>query len=354
MTALIHQPLDVKPADRMMRTVHAAPVAPPAPVSAARPVTTRLLVTRAGVWGAVILAGIVLVLYGLEPLFQQRDQRQLLSTYRVQIEHAANEALGLPGIEIPTKAVEPGAPVGVLEVGGVQLQQVVVEGVTPSFTAIGPGHVPGTAGLGQPGNAVVVGRRGTFGGPFAELGSVRKGDRILVTTTQGQSIYVVDSNREVALTATPAAPADVTVDDPTATTGTVPSPASSVVAGSTLDLEAVFGRSGDARLTLVSSASASPLNSSMAQVVVAKLEGQAFTPTPQGARTDSQTGTQGDGTAWAPLLLAALAYGVVGAAAVLLYRRSSGRVAYLLTIAPLVAVTIVMAETLSRLLPAWT
>jgi sortase A len=233
----------------------------------------------------------------------------------------------------------------------VQLQQVVVEGVTPSLTAIGPGHVPGTAGLGQPGNAVVVGRRGTFGGPFGELGSVRQGDRILVTTTQGQSIYVVDSNRQVALTATPAAPADVTVDDPTATTGTVPGPA---VAGSTIDLESVFGRTGDARLTLVSSASASPLNSSLAQIVVAKLEGRAFTPTPQGARTDSQIGTQGDGTAWAPLLLAALAYGAVGGAAVLLYRRSSGRVAYLLTIAPLVAVTIVLAETSSRLLPAWT
>ena len=39
---------------------------------------------------------------------------------------------------------------------------------------------------------MLVGRRATFGKPFADLDRLRPGDRILVTTGQGQFTYVVD------------------------------------------------------------------------------------------------------------------------------------------------------------------
>jgi len=53
-------------------------------------------------------------------------------------------------------------------------------------------------------------------------------------------------------------------------------------------------------------------------------------------------------------VLALGAYGLAMAAGVLLYRRLPSRSAYLLTLAPVVALTIIAAETVGRLFPAWT
>ena len=41
---------------------------------------------------------------------------------------------------------------GILEINAMQLRQVVVEDVGPDQTRQGPGHAPGTAGVGQPGD----------------------------------------------------------------------------------------------------------------------------------------------------------------------------------------------------------
>ena len=154
-------------------------------------------------WAGVAVAGIGLVVYQLGPLLQQREQHDLLSEYRTEIRHAANSGSGIASTGGVAKAPADGDPVGVLEVGSLQTQAVVVEGVTPTETRKGPGHVPGTAGLGQPGNAAVVARRNGYGGAFADLSQVRKGDRILVTTTQGQSVYVVRTTKTESISDPP-------------------------------------------------------------------------------------------------------------------------------------------------------
>jgi sortase A len=51
--------------------------------------------------------------------------------------------------------------------------------------------VLGTSLPGQPGNAVIAGRRTLYGGPFRRLGSLRPGNRIHVTTGEGNSTYRV-------------------------------------------------------------------------------------------------------------------------------------------------------------------
>ena len=89
-------------------------------------------------------------------------------------------------------------------------------------------------------------------------------------------------------------------------------------------------------------------------MVVAKLDGEPYPPTPQNGRTDAQTGRTGDSSAWAAVVLALLGYAALIAACIAVYRRFRFRVAYLLTIPPLVALTLVAGETISRLLPAWT
>lgn len=331
--------------------------APPATVERrAISATPAQLGRRVLLWAGVTLVAMALVVYGLGPYFQQRDQRRLFDSYRTRIEQAANEATGLAGIEIPTKAPDPGAPVGVLEIGALQVQQVAVEGVSPSQTATGPGHVPGTAGLGQPGNSVVVARHAAFGGPFAGVADLRPGDSILVTTTQGQSIYEVASVRTQSVVPSPSdlPDEDVGSSGPPATEvasvdGALPDP----LGGDVVTVDALFGRTADSRLTLVTSAAVAPWNGSLATVVTATLESPPFAPTPQGGRTDSQTGLTGDATAWAPIGLALVAYGLAIGAAIVLYRRSTPRTAYLLTAPPLITCTIVAAEAAARLLPSW-
>lgn len=311
----------------------------------------RRLVLLVLMWSLVSLAGFVLVLYGLGPIFHQRDQRLVFEQFRQELERSANESFGLPGVQTVSKAPEIGAPVGVLEIGGIGVQQVTLEGVSSSVTAEGPGHVVGTAGLGQPGNSVLVGRRGAFGGPFGDIGALHSGDVLLVTTTQGQTVYKVDTVREQQLvkgtgeaSTAAATPSSSAADEPQA----------DPLAAGTVDIDLLYGASKDDRLTLVTSASANPLNGTAATVVVAKLQGKPLAPLAQGGRTDAQTGAAGDATAWPALVLALLAYVTAVVAAVVLYRRSSGRVAYLLTAAPLLAFTVLAAESLSRLLPAWT
>ncbi|MDQ6911137.1 MAG: sortase, partial [Actinomycetota bacterium] len=296
-----------------------APVHTTASLTPPSPRRTALMV---GVWLIVLLLGTYVVLYGLGPLFQQREQHRLIGSYRGAIARASNQSSGLFGVEVPTKAPDPGAPVAILEIGKLSVQQVVVEGVASSQTRAGPGHVAGTAGPGQPGNSVIVGRAHAFGKPLSGLAQLRKGSRILVTTTQGQSVYVVDDVRHVDLS------------------------------GKTID--ETYGRSKDDRLTLITSSSSVPWNGSAAIVAVAKMETVPFVQTPQGGRVSGHSGMDGESGALSSVILCLALYGCVMAGSVFAYRRLSLTSAYLLTIAPAAAVTVIAAETLSRLLPAWT
>lgn len=278
--------------------------------------TRRNALIAVPVWLGAIVFGFALVLYGFGPLFHQRDQRVVQKQARAAANVAANEATGLGGVTVSKTAPEIGSAVGILEIGGLRLQQGVVEGVSSSQTRRAPGHVPGTAGLGQPGNAVLVARNNAFGGTFGSINRLAKGDAIVVTTTQGQSVYKVDSVKR--------------------TSG-----------------RGAFETSKDDRLTLVTSASANPLNKSQATVVVAKMDGTPFRPTPQGTFSTKRLGTTGDSGALATLFITVVLYALVMVGGVVLYRRLQSRTAYLLTIAPVIASTIIVAETLSRVLPAW-
>ena len=142
-------------------------------------------------WTATAVACVVLVLCGFEPLFQQRTQSRLLTRYRTTLRQATAAAADLTTSTRTGTAPGRGTPIALVEIQRVGIQQVVVEGVRSRQTQGGPGHVPGSANPGQPGNSVFVARRSTFGGPFRSLARLRRGDRIVVTTAQGQSTYHV-------------------------------------------------------------------------------------------------------------------------------------------------------------------
>ncbi len=283
--------------------------------------TPRRIAALVVAWLLLLLLAALAVLYPLGPLFQRRDQHRLLGGFRTEVQQAADATQGLAGLidaEMPT-APATGDAVAILDLGGLRIQQVVLEGVGADQTRQGPGHVPGTAGLGQPGNSAVVARRTGWGGPFDRLAELEPGTRIVATTVQGQSVYVVRKVSE-----RPLRPAT--------------------------DL----GPSDDDRLTLVTSASRWPLATDRAVVVEARLDGRPFEPTPQGGRSVADDGRQGDPDGWPSFALFAGLYAGATLGAAVLYRRWRPLTAYLLTTPALVVFALLAGESLTRLLPAWT
>src|SRR5262249_54044970 len=138
------------------------------------------------------------------------------------------------------------------------------------------------------------------------------------------------------------------------TTTSTTQPTTTLPRAKSVATSALYGPSKDDQLTLITSGSKAPWNRSTATVVVAKLLGTPFKFTPQGALSDGAMGNDGDTSAWPAAMLAVIAFGAVIAGSVAMYRRTTFRVAYALTIAPLVVLTIITGETLARLLPAWT
>ncbi|MCU1352467.1 MAG: sortase-like protein [Acidimicrobiales bacterium] len=303
-----------------------AAVSPPAeppvtPADAGRvgTLTPRRLVGLVACWIAVLLAASFVVIYPLGPVLQHRDQHALLRSFRTQLQQAADAKQGLAGLlakKVPD-APSAGDPDAIIDLGSLRIRQVVLEGVDPQQTRRGPGHAPGTAGVGQPGNAVIIGRHAGWGAPFADLHRLRVGDRILATTTQGQSVYRVRTVRDQRFD------------------------------------RSLLSPSTDDRLTLVTSTSSWPLATGRATVVVAKLEGKPFGPLPQGGRTADGDGRHPGRDGLPQLAFFGTVFGLAAAASAFAQRRWRPLVAYLLTTPALVVLAILVAESISRLLPAW-
>lgn len=91
--------------------------------------------------------------------------------------------------------LSPGTPFALLRIPqfGRTWQFAVVEGAGVPQLALAPGHVPGTALPGQPGNFAVAAHRVTAGNPFWSLPSLHQGSMIDVETITGTYEYKVTS-----------------------------------------------------------------------------------------------------------------------------------------------------------------
>jgi sortase A len=213
-------------------------------------------------------------------------------------------------------AIPTGAPIAIVQIPSIGLTEAVVQGSRSGQLRAGPGHVVGTPLPGQPGNAVVAGRRTLYGGPFGHLGSLHAGDRIHMTTGEGNTTYRVTS-----------------VTDLGASDGSF------------------VQEQGDNRLTLFTTDS--PWTASGRLVVTAKLVGNPFPP------TDTQHALDADGLGLtgerdgAPNMLVWLEL-LAGAALLAAYAASRwSRPRVWLVFAPLLAMTMwLFFESFVRLLPA--
>jgi sortase A len=108
---------------------------------------------------------------------------------------------GAPTLEhFPEEAPETDHELGLLRIPRLGLQVVTFEGVGVDTLKKGPGHMPGTALPGQPGNAVISGHRTTYGRPFFDFDLLAPGDRIEIETAIGVHVYQVTESFVVAPT----------------------------------------------------------------------------------------------------------------------------------------------------------
>ncbi|CAM4003339.1 sortase [Kibdelosporangium persicum] len=149
-------------------------------MSKARVLTQALLVLSALAFG---FAAYLLI---LSPLQYDRAQTLLYAQAR---ETLADTSMPTGG------KIDAGTPIAFLEIPGLQLSEVVVEGTAGSQLAQGPGHGRTTPLPGQPGTSVLMGRAQTYGAPFKDIGRLQSGDEVKVTTAQGRFTYRVDRVR---------------------------------------------------------------------------------------------------------------------------------------------------------------
>jgi sortase A len=119
---------------------------------------------------AFLLIGMSLIGYVLSQYWDMyHTQRQL----EAQWEEQAASVTAVPGA--PQSAAE--ETLTRVSIPKINVDAIVMEGVSRRELAVGPGHIKNTATPGEPGNAVITGHRDTF---FRHIYELQKGDEILV------------------------------------------------------------------------------------------------------------------------------------------------------------------------------
>ncbi|HYQ66875.1 class E sortase [Actinophytocola sp.] len=180
---------------------------PPTPVATA-PFGARL-VTRVLTLVAVGVLGFAGYLVVLTPIEQDANQDVLYSRLRGPIAEAVPPYAGAtvsadgnierqvpPIYDDGEDAVIPaGAPIALLTIPRLGVNEVVVEGTSSGDLESGPGHRRDTVLPGQKGVSLVYGRSMTYGGPFEHLAELHEGDTVRVVTFQGTFTYRVEGVR---------------------------------------------------------------------------------------------------------------------------------------------------------------
>ncbi|MCA1692335.1 MAG: class E sortase [Acidimicrobiales bacterium] len=107
------------------------------------------------------------------------------------------------------RQVETGDSLTRVRIPAIDVDVVVVEGITPSALRAGAGHYPQTPLPCEDGNMAIAGHRTTYGKPFGNLDRLKAGDTIEVTTPIGGCVYQLSKDPYVV------PPTDISVLDAT-------------------------------------------------------------------------------------------------------------------------------------------
>jgi sortase A len=97
----------------------------------------------------------------------------------------------------PDGATEALQGIGEITIPRLGIDAPLFEGVTLSTLDHGPGHWPGTAMPGEPGNVVVAGHRVSHSRPFRYIDRLSSGDEVVFTVDGRRSVYVVTGHEVV-------------------------------------------------------------------------------------------------------------------------------------------------------------
>ena len=137
---------------------------------------------------SILMLGFVAELSILGDLKNHRDQATAYDDVRGAL---ANGVAPVSAFADDGTLVQPGTPLGVIQFPTLGFQQVFFQGTSSGVTQSGPGHLMSTVMPGQMGISVLQGRQSSYGGAFARLVELRKGDSVFVATGQGRSEYRV-------------------------------------------------------------------------------------------------------------------------------------------------------------------
>lgn len=142
---------------------------------------------RPGGRRALSLLSIVLLLAGVA-MFAYPVGTDLFSRYKQsQLKSAFNSVETREAYISRTIAV--GEGLTRLKIEDIDVDVVVVEGVTPSALRAGAGHYPGTPLPGEVGNVGIAGHRTTYGRPFNRLDELGEGDIVTLETPLAVHTY---------------------------------------------------------------------------------------------------------------------------------------------------------------------
>lgn len=101
-------------------------------------------------------------------------------------ERETGEGQAAPGEAGEAVSVEAGT-LGIIEIRKTGIRCPVMEGTGPEVLNAGIGHIPGTAGIGEPGNCVLCGHNGSrYGEFFTPLCQVGIGDEVSILDQGGR------------------------------------------------------------------------------------------------------------------------------------------------------------------------
>lgn len=156
-----------------------------------------MVTARRRIGTSLCLAGAALLTYASGSYLQGAIARD-----RARTEWDRNQARGAvrtiaAALETSSAAgtsVRPGAPLARLQIPSLELDEIVVEGVRDAQLNAGPGHLPGSALPGEPGNSVISAHRDRH---FHGLDRVELGDTVVTETQTHRVTWVVIARRVV-------------------------------------------------------------------------------------------------------------------------------------------------------------
>jgi LPXTG-site transpeptidase (sortase) family protein len=120
-------------------------------------------------------------------------------TFRFEL---ANGTAPVGQVDSEGALIEQGAPVAVLKIDKIGVNEIVLEGTSAAVTVNGPGHRRDTVLPGQAGISVIYGRQSAYTGVFSRLSELEVGDKIETITGQGEASYTVSNIRRAGDEAT--------------------------------------------------------------------------------------------------------------------------------------------------------